>query len=71
MTFAYRHNTLERRKIDFNIPLKPITSEIEDQIFALKFTGRQQNLILNLIECGCSLDTILKLCDGELLFKGK
>ncbi len=71
MTFAYRRNNLERRKIDFNISLKPITEDIEDQVFALKFTGRQQNLILNLIECGCSLDTILKLCDGELLFKGK
>ncbi len=70
MTKAHRHNNLERKKIDFNIPLKPITDEIEDTVFSLKFTGRQQNLILNLIECGCNLDTIVKLCDGELLFKG-
>lgn len=72
MTFAWRHQNLQRRQIYYSIPVTPITEDIEDKVFNLQFSGRQHNLILNLIEYGCSLDTIIKFCGtgNQFMFKG-
>lgn len=71
---AIRNGNVHKTTIDSLDETKLLTpDEVEDlygkEVYDLPLSGNQQSQIFNLLEHGCSLETIKMFLDGKLVFK--
>lgn len=68
--FGNVHKTfIDRINEEDKLSEQEVMDLCEDQVYDLPLSGNQHSQILNLIEHGCSLETIKMFLDGKLVFK--